>query len=39
MQAEREIADFVALRGAHMTDDLEREMTRRLVTSNWSLRE
>ena len=39
MQAEREIANFVALQGARMTDDLEREMTRRLVTSNWSLRE
>jgi hypothetical protein len=39
MQAEREIANFVALRGARMTDDLEREMTRRLVTSNWNLRE
>jgi hypothetical protein len=38
-QAEREIAKFVALRGGRMTDDLEREMTRRLFTSNWSPRE
>ena len=38
-QAEREIANFVARRGARMTDDLEREMTRRLFTSNSSPRE
>jgi hypothetical protein len=38
-QAEREIANFVTRRGARMTDDLEREMTRRLFTSNWSSRE
>ena len=38
-QAEREIANFVARRGARMTDDLERQMTRRLFTSNWSPRE
>src|SRR6516165_12404028 len=29
-QAEREIANFVALQGGRVTDDLEREMTRRL---------
>jgi hypothetical protein len=38
-QAEREIANFVARQGGRMTDDLEREMTRRLFTSNWSPRE
>lgn len=38
-QAEREITKFVALRGGPITDDLEREMTRRLFTSNWSPRE
>jgi hypothetical protein len=38
-QAEREIANFFAQRGAHMTDDLEREMTRLLFTSNWRPRE
>ena len=29
-QAEREIANFVARRGGRVTDDLEREMMRRL---------
>jgi hypothetical protein len=38
-QAEREIAKFIALRGGPITDNLEREMTRRLFTSNWSPRE
>lgn len=38
-QAEREIAKFVALRGGRITDDLEREVTRRLFTSDWSPRE
>jgi hypothetical protein len=31
-QIEREIANYVALRGGRMTDDLEREITRRLFT-------
>ncbi len=35
-QAEREIANFVARRGGRITDDLEREMTRRLFTTDWS---
>ena len=35
-QAEREIANFVARQGGRFTDDLEREMTRRLFTSGWS---
>ena len=38
-QAEREIANFVARRGGRMTDGLEREMARRLFTSDWSSRE
>ena len=38
-QAEREIANFVARQGGRMTDDLEREMVRRLFTSDWSPRE
>ena len=38
-QAEREIANFVARRGGRMTDGLEREMARRLFTSDWSPRE
>ena len=38
-RAEREIANFVARRGGRMTDDLEREMARRLFTSDWSPRE
>ena len=38
-QAEREIANFVARQGGRMTDDLEREMARRLFTSDWSPRE
>jgi hypothetical protein len=35
-RADREIAAFVARRGGRFTDELEREMTRRLLTSNWS---
>ena len=38
-QAEREIANFVARRGGPMTDGLEREMARRLFTSDWRPRE
>jgi len=38
-QTDREIANYVALRGGRMTDDLEREITRRLFTSDWSPRE
>jgi len=37
-QVEREIAKYVALRGGRITDDLEREITRRLFTSDWSPR-
>jgi len=38
-QTEREIASYVTLRGGLITDDLEREITRRLLTSDWSPRE
>ena len=34
-QAERDIARLVAARGGRITDDLEREMTRRLTRSDW----
>lgn len=36
--ADRQIARFLAARsGGRLTDNLEREMTHRLLTSNWSL--
>ena len=36
--ADRQIARFLAARsGGVFTDDIEREMTHRLLTSNWSL--
>ena len=38
-QTEREIANFVARQGGRMTDDLEREVARRLFMSDWSPRE
>jgi hypothetical protein len=38
-QAERKIANFVARRGGRITNDLEREMTRRLFTTDWSPRD
>jgi hypothetical protein len=38
-QTEREIANYVALRGGRITDDLERKITCRLFTSDWSHRE
>jgi len=37
-QAERQIAAFIAGRGGRFTDELEREMTHRLLTSDWSAR-
>ena len=37
-QTERDIANYVALRGGRMTDELEREIARRLFTSDWSPR-
>jgi hypothetical protein len=38
-QTEREIAKYASSRGGRMTDELEREIERRLSTSDWSLRE
>jgi hypothetical protein len=38
-QTEREIAKYVSSRGGRMTDELEREIERRLFTSDWSPRE
>jgi hypothetical protein len=37
-QADRDIAAFIAGRGGRITDELEREMTLRLMTSNWGAR-
>jgi hypothetical protein len=37
-QADRDIAAFVAQHGGRITDELEREMTRRLMTSHWGAR-
>ena len=37
-QADRDIAAFIAQRGGRFTDELEREMTHRLMTSNWGAR-
>jgi hypothetical protein len=34
-QADREIARFVAQSGGRLTDDMERQMTQRLLTGNW----
>ena len=38
-QTEREIERFVALSGGRITDDIEREMMTRVLTSNWGARE
>ena len=38
-QTERELSNYVALRGGPLTDDLEREMMRRLFASDWNSRE
>ena len=39
-QAKREIASFIERQGGHLTDALEREIMRRLLSSsNWSPRE
>ena len=37
-QTDREIASLIARRGGRITDDLEREITRRLLTSDWNAR-
>ena len=38
-QTDREIARFLARSGGRLTDDIEREMTQRLLTGNWNARE
>jgi hypothetical protein len=35
-QVDRDIARFLARSGGRLTDDMEREMTRRLLTGNWN---
>jgi hypothetical protein len=37
-RTEREIAEFIARRGGRITDEVEREIGRRQLTSNWSAR-
>ena len=34
-QADRDIARLLARSGGRLTDDMEREMTQRLLTGNW----
>ncbi|MFI5015407.1 MAG: hypothetical protein ACHQAY_23985, partial [Hyphomicrobiales bacterium] len=36
-QDDREIAGFLARSGGRLTDDIEREMMRRRMTSNWTV--
>ena len=38
-QADRDIARFLARSGGRLTDDMEREMTQRLLTGNWNTRQ
>ena len=38
-QADRDIARFLARSGGRLTDDMEREMTQRLLTGNWNPRQ
>jgi hypothetical protein len=38
-QADRHIADFLARSGGRLTDNMEREMTQRLLTGDWSYRQ
>jgi len=35
-QVDREITRFLARSGGRFTDDIEREMTQRLLTGNWN---
>jgi hypothetical protein len=35
-QADQDIARFLARSGGHLTDNVEREMTQRLLTGNWN---
>lgn len=38
-QADRDIARFLARSGGRLTDDMEREMTQRLLTGDWGARQ
>lgn len=38
-QAGRDIARFLARSGGRLTDDIEREITQRLLTGNWNPRQ
>ncbi len=38
-QADQEIARFIARSGGRLTDDLERQIMQRLMTSSWGARE
>jgi hypothetical protein len=38
-QADRYIAGFLARSGGRLTDNMEREMTQRLLTGDWSYRQ
>jgi hypothetical protein len=38
-QADRHIADFLTRSGGRLTGNLEREMTQRLLTGDWSYRQ
>jgi hypothetical protein len=38
-QADRDIARFLARSGGRLTDEIEREMTQRLLTGNWNARQ
>jgi hypothetical protein len=38
-QADRDIARFLARSGGRLTDDIEREITQRLLTGNWNPRQ
>ena len=35
-QADRDMARFLARSGGRLTDEMEREMTQRLLTGNWN---
>ena len=35
-RADRDIARFLARSGGRLTDEMEREMTQRLLTGNWN---
>jgi hypothetical protein len=37
--ADQQIAAFLARSGGRITDDLERELMRRISTSNWNMRD